>query len=89
MGVRLGARLLVLYGVCVRFVLVLYSVSVIISISTIISSAEKSKTVLQDSKALRAAMAAGDSTFYSNMFGGKVKIVNGEVVPLERNKEVN
>ena len=73
----------------VPIALVSLAITVYGSISTIISSAEKSKTVLQDSKALRAAMAAGDSTFYSNMFGGKVKIVNGEVVPLERNKEVN
>ena len=73
----------------VPIALVSLAITVYGSISTIINSAEKAKTVLQDSKALRAAMAAGDSTFYSNMFGGKVKIVNGEVVPLERNKEVN
>ena len=59
------------------------------TVNKIMDSAEKAEALIKDSEAIKTAVANNEETFYSNMFGGKVKIVNGEVVPLERNKEVN
>ena len=53
------------------------------TISSIVGNAKRTAAIAHDTKAMRIAIALGEDSFDSEIWGMRVKIVNGEAVPPE------